>query len=466
VRIDGFALGFLDIEGFLQVKARMKDNKAATGNLISGDISVFKTNIITIRAQIAKSRQTIRSVIALLTSNITSSVLTAIGGLVIAHFLGPEEIGSFRSFTIPLMYLMFLHLGTTDGLWRQIPYYVGKEMPERVDALASAAGSFMLFLSFVFSLGFVCCATYCLLRQDLYGFFGWLSQAFFCWEVFYGSYLTSTYRTLNHFVTLARVEVTKTILTFGMVFLLPFLRFYGLCARVAFPSFLVVWLYHRNRPLKVTYRFNAKALGELLKIGLPFSFWGSLYTSSWFATESALVLSLGGVTALGLFSIAYALRSAMNSFPEAVWQVMLPRVVTNLARDGSARRASTRIAWVTIGLTGLMIVFALVFSFLLNIFVPLAIPRYVTGIPVMKVCLWFPVVQAAFLPMNTLFATGRGWLYGRSVIAGIVVFPLATFLLHPIIGGLLAVAVGSLLGRVARTLAAYVDLVALARRET
>ena len=83
----------------------------------------------------------------------------------------------------------------------------------------------------------------------------------------------------------------------------------------------------------------------------------------------------------------------------------------------------------------------------------------------MKVWLWFPVVQAAFLPINTLFATGRPWLYGRSVIAGVVVFPLTAYLLVPAIGGLLAVAVGSLLGRAARTLAAYVDLFALTRSE-
>jgi len=102
----------------------------------------------------------------------------------------------------------------------------------------------------------------------------------------------------------------------------------------------------------------------------------------------------------------------------------------------------------------------------LELFVPYFIPKYIDGIPVMKVCLWFSVVQAAFLPMNSLFATGRPWLYGRSVIAGLVVFPLATYFLLPVIGGLLAVAAGSLLGRAARTLAAYVDLVALTRRET
>jgi O-antigen/teichoic acid export membrane protein len=444
----------------------MKDNQAATANLASGDISILKQKIINVRARISKSRQIIRSVAALLSSNIVSSVLTAIGGLLVARFLGPEETGSFRAYTIPLTYLIFLHLGTWDGLWRQIPYYVGKEMPEKVDALASAAGALNLIVSVVVSCGFICCAAYSFSHHDLYGVFGWLSQVFCCWGLFYGGYLNSTYRTLHHFVTLARIQVIQTILTFGMVFLLPFLRFYGLCARLAFPWFLTVWLYHRNRPLKISYRFDSIALMELIRIGLPFSFWGNLETSIWTATESALVLSFGGISALGLFSVASVMRGAVNSLPMAIWQVLTPRVVTALARDGSVHNANTRIIWVTAGLTGFMIILACAGSFMLDIFVPHFIPKYVAGIPVMQVCLWFPVVQAAFLPINTLFATGRSWLYGRSVIAGIVVFILVTYLLLPVTGALFAIAAGSLLGRVARTIAAYVDLVVLTRRET
>jgi O-antigen/teichoic acid export membrane protein len=443
----------------------MQGNQAVTGHLILATVSIFKIKIKTIRASMAKSRLIILSVTALLGSNIASSVLVAIGGLLIARFLGPEETGSFRAYTIPLTYLIFLHLGTWDGLWRQIPYYVGKEMPEQVDALASAAGAFNLLVSGAVSCGFICCAAYSLSHHDLKGVFGWLSQAFFSWEVLYGGYLTSTFRTLHHFVTLARIQVAQTLLAFGMVFLLPFLGFYGLCARVALPSFLLVWLYYRYRPLRVTYRLNPKALGELIKIGLPFSIWGNIYTSVWVATESALVLSLCGATALGLFSVAYAMRSAMNSIPLAVWQVLTPRVVTAFAQDGSVRNANTRIFWVTAGLAICMVLLACAGSFFLDISVPHFIPKYVAGISVMKVCLLFSVVEAAFLPMNTLFATGRPWLYGRSVIAGVVAFPIATYLLLPVTGGILAIVIGSLIGRAARTVAAYVDLFLLAREQ-
>ena len=443
----------------------INDDRAITSNLISEGISFCITKLNSIRTIIASGSQTIRSVAVLLSSNIASSVLSAIGGLLVARFLSPEETGSFRAYTIPLTYLYFLHLGTWDGLWRQIPYYTGKEMPEQVDRLASAAGAFNLLMTVVVSCGFICCAAYKSIHQDLHGVFGWLSQAVFCWGVFYGGYLTSTYRTLHHFVALARVQFAQTLLAFGIVFSLPFLGFYGLCARLAVPSFLAVWLYHRNRPLKIRYRLDVKTLSDLIKIGLPFSIWGNLYTSVWTATEGALVLSLGGVSALGLFSVAVVMRGAVSTLPISIWQVLTPRVVTAFARDESVRNANARIIWVTAGLTGFMILLVFAGSYLLDIFVPHCIPKYVAGIPLMKACLWFPVVEAAFLPINTLFATGRPWLYGRSVIAGIVVFPLATYLLLPMTGGVLAVTLGSLLGRTARTIAAYVDLIALTRSE-
>lgn len=417
-----------------------------------------------LRTKLHKSRQTVRSVFALLSSNVVASALTAVGGVLVARFLGPEETGAFRAYTIPLTYLIFLHLGTWDGLWRQIPYYVGKDMPEEVEKLASAAGFFNLLVSVVVSAGFLCCAFYQLAHHNLHGFWGWVSQAVCCWGIFYSGYLTSTYRTLNHFVTLARIQIVQTTVAFALIFTLPGLRFYGLCARVAVPAALSVWLFHRNRPLKVRYATEFQTLKSLIKIGLPFSFWGNLYTSAWTATESSLVLSLAGVSSLGLFSVAAVMGQAVNALPMAIWQVLTPRVVTSLARDGSVRSANARIAWVTVGLTGCMIGLALIGGFLLEFFVPHFIPKYLSGLAVMKVCLWFPVVQAAFLPMNTLFATGRPWLFGRSVLPGMAVFALATYLLTPVVGGLLAVAVGSLLGRAARTLAAYVDLITLTRR--
>ena len=160
------------------------------------------------------------------------------------------------------------------------------------------------------------------------------------------------------------------------------------------------------------------------------------------------------------------MRGAMNSLPMAIWQVLTPRIVTAFARDGSVRNANARIVWVTVGLTGFMVVLAVVGFILVGYIRSTCYPevccRYSgdEGLPLVSRCPGSILAdRIPFLPR-----AGRGSM-GVALLRGLVVFPLATYLLLPAIGGLLAVAVGSLLGRAARTLAAYVDLVALTRRE-
>jgi len=104
-----------------------------------------------IETKVVRNKPAIRSVAALFSSNITSSFLGSLGGLLAANFVGPQETGAFRFYMIPLMYLTFLHLGTFDGLWRQIPYYAGKNSPEKIDELASSGGAWNLYLSIVVS---------------------------------------------------------------------------------------------------------------------------------------------------------------------------------------------------------------------------------------------------------------------------------------------------------------------------
>lgn len=440
------------------------ESRSAEGNLtrsLRNGGSFFDRLKITISV----NRRILGSVAALFGGNITASLLGALGGLLVARFLGPEETGRYRVFTIPLTYLTFLHLGTFDGLWRQIPFFTGKNMPEKTESLAAAAGAWNALVSGLASFAFLICSGVALIRGDYHAVGGWMAQVLICWSVYYGGYLVATYRTINQFVAMARIQVIQAVLSFCLVFIVPLTGFFGLCIRTAVPAIAAVGLFHRHRPLKIRYQLDWKALRELVKIGLPFTFWGSLYTSIWSATESALMLSLGGLGGLGLFAVASVIRDGMIVLPQSVYQVMTPRVVEAYAREGNVRSVNARSLMVTAGLTGVMVALVLTCSYLLGVLVPLAIPKYANGIPLMKVCLWFAVIQAASLPFNTLFATGKSWLYGRGVIVGLIVFPLSAYLLTPAMGGVLAVAMGSLLGRTARTLVAYGEIALLTKRE-
>ncbi len=428
-------------------------------------LSIITLSLTVHKDRIKTHRHTIKSIGALAGGNLAGSLLSAIGGILVARFVGPETNGQFRLFTIPLMYLTFLHLGTFDGLYRQIPFFVGSGRPDKVEKLASTAGAWNLGVTVVVATGFLFFSFLAIIQGNRVNAVGWFSQSLACVGVFYGCYLGATFRTLNNFVVLARIQLLQAVVGFCMIVAVAYWGFYGLCMRSVIPVLVGVWFYQKTRPLHISLRFDFVTFKEVVRIGLPLSFWGTLYTSLWMAAEYSLMLHFGGVKGVGLFAVAVIIRESLSILPQSVHQVFMPRVVESYAREGGVRPAAKRTFLMTGLLSILMVSMVVIISIMLDYFVPLFIPKYVDGLLLMKVCLGLVVIQAASLPLNGLVATGRSWLYGKGILAGMFVFPLAVYMLNPYIGGILAVAAGSLIGRIVRTIVAYFDLLKVMRLE-
>jgi O-antigen/teichoic acid export membrane protein len=408
----------------------------------------------------------VKSVAALASGNLIGTFLTAAGGLLIARYVEPEINGQFRAFTIPLMYLTFLHLGTFDGLYRQIPFYTGKKELYQVDRIASASGAWNAFIAFIVSLGFLFCVFRALYNNNYIDAAGWLTQVLASIGIFYGGYLSATYRTLNHFVTLSGIQLIQSIIGFCLVLAVVIFEFYGLCLRFAIPIVFCVLLYHRFRPLRGSLHFDLLDFKDVVRVGMPLCFWGTLYTSAWVAAEFSLILNYGGFVVVGLFSVAVMMRESFSILPQAVNQVLMPRMIESFARRGDVKSAAKETLFGTVMFAMFMICLVLIVNYLLNYFVPLVIPKYVEGLTLMKACLWFAVIHAISLPLHSLVATGRSWLYGKSILIGILAFIFSFYTLNPIQGGVMATIYASLIGRLVRTFVAYVDLFALMRLES
>lgn len=176
-------------------------------------------------------------------------------------------------------------------------------------------------------------------------------------------------------------------------------------------------------------------------------------------------MQFGGVKAVGLFSVALIMRESLSILPQSVHQVFMPRAAESFARDGGVGKAARSTFKVAGIFSVFMLVAILITAFLLDFFVPCFIPKYSDGLPLMKVCLIASIVPALSLPLNGLAATGRSWLYGKGILVGLLIFPVVSYLLNSVAGGMLAVAIGSLIGRLARVAVAYADLFVLLRRE-
>ncbi|MGD9731521.1 MAG: lipopolysaccharide biosynthesis protein [Desulfamplus sp.] len=399
-------------------------------------------------------------------SNLFSSILGAVGGLLVARFIGPSETGLYRSFTIPMMYLTFLHLGTFDGLYRQIPFYIGQNLPDEVNKIASVSGAWNVLVAVIVSCFFVLFAAKSFFQNDMISFYGWLTQGVICWGTFYGGYLAATYRTINHFVALSKIQLLQSTTTFAFIFTLPFLGFSGLCLRAAVPSFLLVYLSHKFRPIKIRLRFDINRFKEIVSIGMPLCFWGTLETSLWFALENTLLLQWCGIKELGLFSVAVVMREGLSVLSKAVHQVLTPHVVETYSRRGKLGAATKQCILISFFLIPVMIVFVILASLCIEFFIPVFIPKYVEGIAIMKLSLWMTVVSAASLPLNVLFATGKAWLYGRGVLIGLLSFLVFSIIFSSSLGGMVAVVFGSLIGRSMRVVVCYLELYWIVLKES
>ncbi len=407
----------------------------------------------------------LKSIFSFGAGNLASSVLGMVGGILTARYISPEINGQFRTFTIPIMYAACLHLGTFQGIQREIPYYSGRNQLDKVNKIASVAGAWNVAVAALVSFIFFAFALRSIFLDNKLAAAGWAVQAVACWNTYYGLYLGNTYRTANNFVTVARITLITSLLTFALVFTIPFFNFYGLCLRLALPAILSLWLYHRNRPLRIPLQFHYATFKELIKIGAPLYFWIALKNPLWKAVESSLMLYLAGAKGLGLFSIAIICSSSISVLPQAIFQVLKPRIAESYGQNKNISSELRQYILIALVLAVGMSIIVVIVSYMIDYFVPIIIPKYIDGIQLIKIYSWLAVIHALSLPLNGLFATGKSWLIGKGTLAGLIAFPVSVFLFIPSTGGMLAVAIGSLIGNFAWLAVGYIDVVKLIRQE-
>ena len=234
--------------------------------------------------------KTARTVAVFASGNTVAMVLGVIGSLVQARYIGPEDMGVFRTFGIVAGYLTFLHLGVFDGLGREIPLQLGRGNQAKAEQAASACLAWIMFLSLSCWAIFLGLA----LRAASYGewmqFWGWLAYSLFIVATFYGGYLGMTFRTGQQFIALSKTSVIHAISGTLVLPLLPIMGYYGVCLRTAVGSATNMFFLHCWRPLRVRPRLDWPSFREVVRIGLPLSGAGYLATSLWVSLEGTFML--------------------------------------------------------------------------------------------------------------------------------------------------------------------------------
>jgi len=359
---------------------------------------------------------------ALTGGNLAAMVLRMAGGFLTARVTPPQVLGLFSGIGLVQGYAPFFSLGITNGLNRELPYFVGKGDHTRVRELAAAAQAWVLLLGGLAAAALFGVAVWQLALGQWALAAGWATNAVTVFSLFYGTYyLQITFRTRGDFARLALVNVVQSAVSLALVALVWLLAFYGLCLRAVLVGCAQMALLWYWRPVKVRPAWNWSHLLHLLKVGAPIFAVGQAY-AYWTTLDSTLVLYYTGARGLGLYALVGMAGATLQLLPEALSQVLYPQMAEHYGRTGNVQAVVSSafrpmvFAW--------LIVVPLVAAgwLLIPTVVRLLLPKYVDAIPAAQLSLLVPAMMCFAPVLNVYNVVRRQGLFALAILLGMAAY--------------------------------------------
>lgn len=257
-------------------------------------------------------------------ANLINNIISIIAGLIVARWLLPQELGFFNVFSIFTSYIILAQIGIPSGLSRELPFYFGKNDPNKAHELASTSKYFLLLISIiVFAFCFFLSIYYLFSKNFLYAAGAIVIGVTSFQGIFITKYLKILYRSDNHFVKLSKIALINSAVNLISLFFVYKFLLYGLCLR-AIVLVLVDWYFtNKWKPIHVKSSFNWQNFKELSKVGMPMYFVSNLY-SLWPTFQRTFVISVLGAKGLGLFALASIVQAMLSTFNSSISSMSFP----------------------------------------------------------------------------------------------------------------------------------------------
>lgn len=334
-----------------------------------------------------------------ISSGLLKTFAQTISGFIILRWLDPIELGQWQSFTVFVGYIHILTLGTTSGLNRELPYWIGKGNEKLGIKRLQTAGYFtttlsILIMVFVIIIGIILFSVGSLsLNSTLMMIFAFSTGAL----TIQTNLLGATYRSNQSFDKLSKIQLFNTLLYF---ILLPLIYFFDIWGYVFYQVVLAVALYigyQLFKPYKQKYKFELNQFKALIKIGFPIYFWN--YLTSMSRTIPRLILVLFGSPLLvGLYSPAGSVNAAMLSLPDYVNRYLFPQMSHKFGKTGDVRGVYNYAIKSAMILFIIMFIGASVLAFIIPPIFTSFFPKYINGIIAAQITLF----SGVFYSINSL----------------------------------------------------------------
>jgi len=354
--------------------------------------------------------------------NLLATVFRLLGGVLTSRLVDPSVLGLFNGIGLVRGYAPFLQGGVANGLNRELPYLVGKGEKERARDLAAVAQSWLLLVAAVGVVALLAVAAWHLAHGNWQMALGWASFTVPVFGVLYGQfYLRILYATHGRFPRLSFITVLVSAAGVVAVALVWWLGFAGLCLRGVVVAGLMLALLWKWRPLSVRPRWRWKDLRLLVKTGVPIFAVGQL-AAWWPVLDSTLVLKCAGTRGLGLYALANMAGPVVALLPQAMGQVVYPKMSEEYGRTGRLRplvRMAVGPTLVTVAATLAAVAAGWV---LIPPVTRVLLPKYLDGVPAAQ---WSLVATAvmALAPVNNVFnVVKKQGRYGLAIAFAMVTY--------------------------------------------
>ena len=365
------------------------------------------------------SSDLLRTTFIFASGSYSARLLGLVSGLLTSRLVDPAVLGLYNSIGLVQGYAPLLQVGVDNGLRRELPFEIGRGSEGEAQLLAAAAQAWSLSVAGVASFFLFVIALWnaAYARWDLAA--GWVSFAVVVFWVLYGQgYLQSLYRTGGHFARLARITFAQGLAGLVLVGAVWLFGFYGLCIRglgMAMGALFLTWIW---RPISVAPRWDKGRFQKLLRVGLPIFAVGHL-SALWVVLNNSAVFALMGKEALGLFAIANLVSGTVNLVPQALSNVIYPRMCEVYGRTGSVGATLGIVPGplaVAVGITAVAVGSAWL---LLPPFVTLVLPKYTGGIAAAQ---WTATIALvlSLMPVSNIFNVAqKQGRYAAALLAGL-----------------------------------------------
>lgn len=357
-------------------------------------------------------------------SAITINIVTMLTNLVTIRWISPENIGLWNGYFIFVTYVYFIQLGVINGLSRELPFYLGKKKSNIAIGLAKTSLSIVsvnTLLVFIFGLFFIWYATIkssssSLTYNTIISIVGLMALQF------YTNYLLSTYRSSNSFKRLTQIYVGMSAFILISLLIVMYYGYLGHIIRIPLIALLQLILLHVFRPFKIKPKFKLRFFKMLTSTGIPLFVFNYL-TLIANTFGRLIILQLGTVLELGLYSPAIAVNTAMRLIPVTLMQYVYPKL-SFIAGESNSKKKIWRLAVkVSFYVFLILIPITTIGFFIIPWLIESIFPNYIEGVFAAQLAIISGLFSGASIGFVTSLNTMKAFKHiGTLSIARAIVF--------------------------------------------